>query len=157
MNKYLFLFLITLISCGKNKTVFSESKSLGGYWKEKEKIEFSIPVLDSLKDYNLFLNIRNTNEYQFNNLFLIVSMNFPHGKTIVDTLEYRMAHSDGTWMGYGIGNIKENKLWYKENVRFQEEGNYHVQIEQAMRNKGDAEGVLKLQGIVDVGFTIEEK
>src|SRR5690606_20989792 len=105
---------------------------------------------------NLFLNIRNTNEYNFNNIFLIVSMNFPHGKTITDTLEYRMANPDGSWMGQGIGNVKENKLWYKENVQFFEDGIYTVTIGQAMRNNGAVEGVTKLEGITDVGFSVEE-
>lgn len=83
-------------------------------------------------------------------------MNFPHGKTITDTLEYRMANPDGSWMGQGIGDVKENKLWYKENVQFFEAGNYTVDIAQAMRNNGAVEGVTKLEGITDVGFSVEE-
>ena len=83
-------------------------------------------------------------------------MNFPNGKTVADTLEYRMANPDGSWMGQGIGAVKENKLWYKENVQFFEEGAYTVHIAQAMRNNGEVEGVTKLEGITDVGISIEE-
>lgn len=129
---------------------------MDGFWGENEVVEFELPQLDSLKNYNLFLNIRNTNDYKYNNLFLIVSINFPYGKTISDTLEYRMANPDGSWMGYGVGNIKENKLWYKENVRFFEEGSYNITVEHAMRNNGEVEGVKKLEGITDVGLSIEE-
>lgn len=143
-----------LASCNQN-TVFSETQAMDGYWVADEVVSFNLPRLDSLQQYNLFLNIRNTNNYKFNNLFLIVSMNFPHGKTITDTLEYRMAHPDGTWLGEGIGNIKENKLWYKENVTFTEDGTYTVAIAHAMRNNGNVEGVTKLEGIIDVGFSIE--
>lgn len=128
---------------------------MDGYWGQ-EVVEFNLPQLDSLKNYNLFVNIRNTNEYKYNNIFLIVSINFPHGKTVTDTLEYRMANPDGTWIGQGIGDMKENKLWYKENVRFFEKGTYNVTVEQAMRNNGEVEGVKKLEGITDVGVTIEE-
>lgn len=128
---------------------------MDGYWGETEMVEFKIPEMDSLEKYNLFINIRNTNQYKFNNIFLIVSMNFPHGKTVTDTLEYRMANPDGSWMGQGIGDVKENKLWYKENVQFSEQGNYTVDITQAMRNNGALEGVTKLEGITDVGFSIE--
>ncbi len=157
MNKSLpfFLFIGLFVACESN-TVFSETKALDGYWGAEEVVEFKLPQLDSLKKYNLFLNIRNTNEYKFNNIFVIVSMNFPHGKTVTDTLEYRMANPDGSWMGQGIGNVKENKLWYKEHVQFFEEGNYTVDIEQAMRNNGAVEGVTKLEGITDVGFSVEE-
>jgi gliding motility-associated lipoprotein GldH len=151
----LFLTVVLLVSCESN-TVFSESQAMDGHWGADEVVQFKLPQLDSLKKYNLFLNIRNTNEYRYNNLFLIVNMTFPHGKTVTDTLEYRMANPDGSWMGQGIGNIKENKLWYKENVQFFEDGIYTVDIAQAMRNNGDVEGVTKLEGITDVGFSIEE-
>lgn len=157
MNKLLTLFLSTvfLVSCESN-TIFSETKAMDGYWGQDEVVEFNLPQLDSLKNYNLFLNIRNTNEYKYNNIFLIVSINFPYGKTVTDTLEYRMANPDGSWMGQGIGDVKENKLWYKEHVRFFEDGNYNVIVEQAMRNNGAVEGVRKLEGITDVGLSIEE-
>lgn len=129
---------------------------MDGHWGATEMVEFKLAEMDSIKNYNLFINIRNTNKYKFNNIFLIVSMNFPHGKTITDTLEYRMANPDGSWIGQGIGDVKESKLWYKEQVRFSEQGNYTIDITQAMRNNGDVEGVTKLEGITDVGFSIEE-
>jgi gliding motility-associated lipoprotein GldH len=157
MTKYIAIISVFFfISCSENNIVFSESRALDGHWNKDETIEFVLPELDSLKQYNLFLNIRNTNDYPYNNIFLLVTMNFPHGKTIVDTLEYRMAHPDGSWMGKGIGNVKESKLWYKEKVRFLEEGAYTVELSQAVRNKGEVNGVMKLEGITDVGFTIEE-
>ena len=92
---------------------------------------------------------------RFNNLFLIVSINFPHGKIVTDTLEYRMADVDGTWLGEGVGSVKESKLWYKESVVFSEEGVYVLQVEQAVRNNGEVDGVTNLEGIIDVGFSIE--
>jgi hypothetical protein len=39
-------------------------------------------------------------------------------KSIIDTLEYEMANPDGTLMGKGITDTKENKLFYKENFTF---------------------------------------
>lgn len=150
----IFVAAVCFVSCDSN-TVFSDTKAMDGHWGAAETVVFTLPELDSLKKYNLFLNIRNTNEYKYNNLFLIVSMEFPQGKTITDTLEYRMANPDGSWMGHGIGNLKENKLWYKENVQFVEEGSYRVNIGHAMRNNGSIEGVSKLEGISDVGFSIE--
>lgn len=133
-----------------------ETQSLKGTWKKDQIIEFEMPQLDSLRDYNVFLNVRNSNEYKFNNLFLIVSVDFPHGKTIIDTLEYKLAKPDGTWLGTGIGSIKENKLWFKENIRFREEGLYKLTIAHAVRNNGEADGVTDLIGITDVGYSVEE-
>ena len=39
----------------------------------------------------MFINLRNTNDYKFNNLYLIIAMRFPYGKIVTDTLEYKMA------------------------------------------------------------------
>lgn len=134
----------------------SETRNLGTSWGQNDVVEFVIPQMDSLKKYDVFLNIRNSNEYPYNNIFIIASMNFPHGKVVTDTLEYRMAAPDGTWLGTGIGSVKESKLWYKENISFPETGNYVLRISQAVRNNGEAGGVSELKGILDIGYSIEE-
>ena len=149
-----FIILIVCVAC-HTQTVWSETKSLG-VWDKDTPVTFSIPQLDSLKSYHMFINIRNTNEYPFNNLFLVADIEFPHGKTITDTLEYKMAYPNGEWMGEGIGSLKESKLWFKENIRFTEEGNYNITITQAVRNNGEVDGVSQLPGISDVGISIEE-
>ncbi len=151
-----FIILLFLVVSCDTGIVVGETKALAGAWNKDEVVDFEIPQLDSLKRYNVFVHIRNSNEYKFNNLFLIVSMEFPHGKTVTDTLEYRMASPDGTWLGEGIGSLKENKFWYKEGVSFFEDGVYNIKIEQAVRNNGEVEGVTNLDGITDVGFSLEE-
>jgi hypothetical protein len=49
-----------------------------------------------------------------------VSVEKPNGYTKVDTLEYQMAEPDGTLLGNGFTDIKESKLFFKENVKFRE-------------------------------------
>ena len=82
-------------------------------------------------------------------------MEQPKGKIKVDTLEYQMANADGTLMGEGWSDIKENKLWYKENMSFPEDGKYKVSIQQAVRQTGKVKGVERLNGITEIGFRIE--
>lgn len=148
------LFFLVLLGCNSNE-VYSEYKALPNQWPLEQTIDFSLPALDSLETYNLFFNVRNTNEYKYNNLFLISGIEFPNGKVIIDTLEYQMARADGTWLGTG-NRVKENKLWYKEGIRFFEEGNYKVFVRHAMRNNAAVMGVSKLEGITDVGIIIEK-
>src|SRR5690606_24464487 len=116
-------------------------------------LQFTAP--DTVNTYNLFINLRNNSDYQFSNLFLITQMNFPNGKVISDTLEYQMATPSGEWLGTGFGDLKENKLWYKESIRFSEAGEYVIDIQHAMRQSGETEGIGELEGITDVGFRIE--
>jgi len=156
MPKYFILLVVSVffLSCD-SKTVFSENRSVSEGWNKNEKIIFKLPQLDSLQTYNLFINLRNTNDFKYNNIFIIAEINFPHGKIITDTLEYKMANPDGSWLGTGIGSVKENKLWYKENVSFTEDGIYKLKISQAVRNNGNIEGVKSLEGISDIGISIE--
>ncbi|HDZ14805.1 MAG TPA: gliding motility lipoprotein GldH, partial [Pricia sp.] len=94
--------------------------------------------------------------YPYSNLFSIAELESPTGETIKDSLQYRMALPDGTWLGKGFGSMKENKLWYKENIIFPTSGVYHVRLSQAMRKNGSVNGVVNLKGVTDVGFEIEK-
>jgi gliding motility-associated lipoprotein GldH len=155
-NIFVALFLLVVCSACDSNTVWSDTQSIEVAWDKQELVSFIVPTMDSLKKYNVFINLRNTNDYPFNNIFLIASIEFPHGKTITDTLEYKMAYPNGEWMGEGIGSVKENKLWLRENIQFSENGNYNITLIQAVRNNGEKEGVSKLLGITDVGISIEK-
>lgn len=154
-NSLLTLFVtLLLFSCDK-KRVFDEYKSVGSAWHKDSIIRFNLPELDSTKEYNLFITLRDNNNYQFNNLFLIVDLEKPNGYTKTDTLEYQMANPDGTLLGNGFTDIKENKLYYKENIKFK--GKYKISIKQAVRETGKLSGVELLDGITEVGLRIEKK
>jgi gliding motility-associated lipoprotein GldH len=149
----LILVVILLFSCDK-KRVFDEYKSVGSGWHKDSIVTFNLPKLDSTKQYNLFVNLRDNNNYPFNNLFLIVSMEKPNGLIKVDTLEYQMANPDGSLLGDGFSDIKESKLFYKEKIKL--EGISKIHIKQAVRENGKIPGVETLDGITEVGFRIEK-
>jgi len=156
-NKVLFLVLVfslIIVSCD-SKRIYDDYKSVPDEWNKDSIISFKLHPPDSIKPYNLFVDLRNTNEYKYSNIFLIVEMVFPHGRTIKDTLEYRMTDPSGKFLGTGLMDVKENKLWYKEGVVFKEAGEYTVNIQHAMRENGKVHGVVSLEGITDVGFRIE--
>ena len=154
-NSLLFILVAFLVvSCDK-KRVFDEYKSVGNNWNKDSIIAFDLPQLEQTKNYNLFVNIRDNNDYPFDNLFLIVSMEQPDKKTLVDTLEYKMAAEDGTLLGDGFSDVKESKLFYKTNFNLGIKGKYKVKIQQAVRQTGKVAGVKELKGITDVGFRIE--
>lgn len=146
--------LLFLTACDK-KRVFDQYESLPGQWHRDSVVSFRVTAPDTVNTYNLFINLRNNSEYPYSNLFLITNMNFPNGKVVSDTLEYAMAKPSGEWLGTGFGELKESRLWYKENIRFTESGDYVIDIQHAMRRGGETEGIGELEGITDVGFRIE--
>lgn len=153
-NLLFVLAAFLLFSCDE-KRVFDEYESVGSAWKKDSIVAFNFKQDDTLKAYNLFVNIRNNDDYQFSNLFLIVAMEQPSGLTKVDTLEYLMANPDGTLLGEGFSDIKESKLFYKERFKFPQKGDYKVSIQQAVRQTGKIPGVDALEGVTEVGFRIE--
>ena len=154
-NSLLFLLVTFLvISCDK-KRVFDEYKSVGNSWHKDSIITFKLPKLESDKNYNLFVNVRDNNDYPFDNLFLIVSLEQPNKKVLVDTLEYKMANPDGSLMGDGFTDVKESKLFYTNKVAFKLKGDYKVHIQQAVRQTGKVAGIDNLKGITEIGFRVE--
>jgi gliding motility-associated lipoprotein GldH len=153
---YILAYSFLLVSCDSS-SVSDQYKSVPNKWHKDSVVSFKVNPPDSTKMYNLFVNLRNSSAYKFNNLFLIVEMNYPNGKAIKDTLEYKMANPDGEFLGTGFTDIKENKLWYKENIIFEESGEYTVKIQHAMRENGKVNGVINLEGITDIGFRIENQ
>lgn len=157
-NKIFILFVIALavVSCNSNY-VFDQYKALeNSTWNQQKSIDFSFSVTDTISKNNAYINLRNTKDYAYSNLFLITRMNFPDGQSIVDTLEYDMADVTGKFLGEGFTDIKQNKLFYKENITFPVKGDYTFSVQQAMRKNGNIEGVTELTGITHVGFKIEK-
>ncbi len=149
------LLSLLLIACGHSGVTADTVAITSEGWQLEDPAIFELPRLDSLATYNAFITVRNNNKYPFSNLFLIVSLQYPYGKTVVDTLEYKMARPDGSWLGTGIGSVKENKLFFKQNLAFNEAGNYTLHISHAVRNNGEPQGVRKLEGITDIGYSLE--
>lgn len=155
-NLIAILFLVTaIVACDSNRK-FDEYQSVeNGVWSQDSIYQFQFQISDTISHNNLFINLRNNKDYEFSNLFLITEMKFPDGFKVVDTLEYEMTDRLGNFLGAGYTDLKQNKLFYKEHVRFKQSGIYNFSIEQAMRKANQEEGLESLKGITDIGLRIE--
>lgn len=150
------LLLFGFVSCNRNEIYNSYLPVEKNQWFVDDRKEFTVEILDTLSKNNVFINIRNTNDYPYSSLFLISKIEFPSGLQIIDTLEYEMTDAEGQWLGSGLSSIKENKLFLKENVVFTEKGAYLFKIQQATRGINDIYGENPLLGISHVGVSIEK-
>ncbi len=151
----LILLSVFLTACDATG-VYDQYEHLSQGWGLKDTVSFEFEQPKETEVYDLFVNVRNDNSYSFSNLFLVIEMNFPEGKAVTDTIEYEMAKANGEWLGKGFTDVKESKLWYKQGVRFPEEGMYTVSIAHLMRKNGEVAAEDPLKGIIDVGFRIEK-
>ena len=150
INKLLFFFisilLLLLSSCGDN-SIYDHNEQVSKPWTADNKAVFSIEVNDTLTAFDFFINIRNTTDYNYSNLYLFIKTDFPDGRFSVDTAELFLADIKGNWLGKGYGEIKDNQILFRRRGRFPMSGIYTFTFEQAMRDKG-------LEGIESVGIRV---
>ncbi|MCD4745605.1 MAG: gliding motility lipoprotein GldH [Bacteroidales bacterium] len=150
----LFFFIITivilLVSCSSNG-VFEQNKVIkNGYWNQNDILNFNVEISDTNTLHNFYINIRNSTDYKFSNIYFFIETYFPDGSFFRDTVECILADIDGRWLGKGLGKIKENQILLKKNVKFPQKGLYEFKFEQAMR-------VENLIGVEDFGIKIEKQ
>ena len=120
-------------------------------WHRDSLLVFQIPVTDTLKNHNLYVDVRNDIEYKYSNLWLFIDIIQPGDSTAVtDTLEVTLADPTGKWLGTGFGGIKTSETLFRKNVFFPVAGNYEIQIKQGMRGT-------QLDGITEIGFRMRVK
>ena len=146
------LFLLTLLLIGlsscDDRVFFEENRSFeNGVWNYQDPAIFIFDVEDTVSRNDFFINLRNGDAYPYMNAFLFVRMDFPNGRTSIDTLECFLADQSGRWLGSGLGDIYDNRFLYKQQKAFPISGQYRIEIRQAMR-------VDDLPEIYDVGLRI---
>lgn len=124
-------------------------------WTSKDTISFDFEIKDTISPMNMFIHVRNTENYAFSNLYVITNLKFPDRKIVVDTLQYEMSDKNGKLLGQGMTSSKENKLFYKERTVFPMQGTYTVSIYQSMRKQGEINSI-SLIGVKEVGLSLEK-
>lgn len=144
----LLLFFTILTACD-HVAVFDQSIAIADeIWNRNNVLEFEVEIQDSIHPNDIYIQLRNTTDYPYSNLYFFLDTEFPTGEVIRDTIQCLLAEPDGKWLGKGFGKIKSNSVLLRKNVRFPSTGDYLFRVEQAMR-------VVDLIGIADFGIRIE--
>ncbi len=151
MNKvivYILLSIVVLSSC--QTTVYEEIKTIdNGKFVYNDTISFDLNIYTTNKPYNVYIDIENTDNYKYSNLFLFVYITSPDNNTIVDTIDVFMADYKGKWVGKPKGENYYGKYLFKQAVAFPKQGIYKTSIVQGMRDD-------TLKGINKIGLTLQE-
>jgi gliding motility-associated lipoprotein GldH len=141
------LVLLVVMAC--NRPLYHEKEEISGDgWKIEDTLHFAFDITDTVKPYNVIIEINHSEDYPNRNLWLFITTQFPSGKLYVDTFNCYLAAPDGKWVGSGR-NGKTASVVYRLKVRFPETGHYQMDICQAMRTQ-------KLKGVKQLGLRIEE-
>jgi len=152
LNNKLYLLLslsLALISCDRSGVYEEDINTENNSWTDDNIAKFGVNISDTVLYHNLYINIRNTTDYQNSNLFLFITTKSPAGFSQTDTLECFLADEFGNWLGKGVGYLRDNQVPFKRNIRFPQKGLYKFEVMQAMR-------IDELKGIASVGIRVEK-
>jgi gliding motility-associated lipoprotein GldH len=102
---------------------------------------------------SLYWILRHDNDYPYANIFFIAELTTPKGVTQYDTLNYRLANADGSWLGAGM-YLHELRLAYVERFLFEEPGNYLFRLRPAVRPNDSIVADSMLVGLHQIGLEI---
>lgn len=153
MNKTTLLLLLLVagifVACDSKRAYEHNDTIENESWNIKKVYTHEFEIADSMQWYNMYLNVRNTTDYKYSNLFLYVTTTFPHGQQAKDTLECVLADTQGKWFGKGNGKFKDCRIVFKPKFRFSQAGKYNVQITHGMREQD-------VTGISEIGIRLEK-
>ncbi|MBA3647333.1 MAG: gliding motility lipoprotein GldH [Chitinophagales bacterium] len=147
---HLFLFLISalLFSCDKNRIYEKNIPIEKNIWDSKVIALYPVEISDTSLLYNIYVNIRHTDNYPYQNIWLNIGTEFPDGNKATKRIEVMLSTDAGKWFGEGLGDIWDYRSMIEENAYFQQPGLYTFSIEQNMRAD-------PLPGIMSAGLRIE--
>jgi gliding motility-associated lipoprotein GldH len=135
-------------SCGSD-TVYSKFQPVRDrQWDKHVEYRFEFEIKDRSVPYNVQLQIRNSDMYAYQNLWLICREQQPGDISLSDTAECMLADDFGKWKSRGI-TLFQHRLTLREHYIFPDTGRYAIGIRHGMRDA-------RLNGIEDVGLLIEK-
>lgn len=140
-----------IITACQNNIVYQNQKAIQtDGWHFTDSLAFEVNISDTLSLHRMYLDIRNTTDYNYSNLFIFLDIEFPDGRILRDTLECLLADRRGNWTGSGVGTLRLNSFLFRDDVWFPATGTYLFRLTHGMRNEW-------LTGISDAGIRIEKK
>lgn len=146
------IFLLCVVffySCDQARIFEQDQDIPESGWDSKNILKYDVDITDPATPANFYINVRNADGYPYSNLYLFIKTSFPNGKMSNDTLECVLADEKGKWLGSGMGDIYDNQIPFKRNVRFPLAGKYTFEIQHGMRTE-----IVPL--IMDIGLRIEK-
>ncbi len=146
--RFLFITIVIALSSCDPEMVYDELWRIDdGMWTWNNPQVFEFEMSDTITPFNIYLQVRHTVDYPLSNLYMFVNVKGPTGQHLKDTVNLVLADPDGSWIGRGVGNLREIRLLYRDHTRFRLPGLYTITLEQGMRKSE--------LPVTDVGVRIE--
>ena len=122
-------------------------------WSSGFKPQFRFVISDTVSPYQVFVILRHTDRYNFNNIWINLTIQAPADTAHKVQYELPLASKEKGWLGTGMDDIYEHRINItpaNDNFYFRKSGEYVFTLEQVMRED-------PLQQVLDVGLRLEKK
>jgi len=149
-SAFIIIICISLISCS-HINVYEKSVAIPSQaWYYNNVPSFSFNITDSLAYYNIYIILRHTDAYDYNNIWLRLGIQVPGGPQSFQNLDLTLGTDAKGWEGQGMDDIFEvRKNITRDPVPFKKTGTYTFTVAQIMREN-------PLRHILNVGVRVEK-
>jgi len=138
-----------LLACTKIN-VFEKNVAFKDHaWQRNIKPVISFNIDDTASLYNLYIVLRHSDAYDFNNIWIKCTVRSPEDSTS-KSRDYNLplATNDQGWSGTGMDDIYEHRVLIQPRTKFNRAGEYKFVLEQIMRED-------PLEHVLNVGMRVE--
>ena len=142
------LFLVCT-GCGPNY-IFDQTFEIENQeWTYENQLDFKVDIKDTLRIYNLYLDIEHASDYPHQNIYILINTLFPSGQKTQEKVPINFADKGGQWYGDCGNEWCSLRINIQQGAFFNALGTHTFSIEQYMR-------LNPLPGIKTVSLKIEE-
>ena len=117
-------------------------------WSSNNRLSFDFTVTDTIAYYNIYLVLRHTESYHFNNIWINFTSTVPGKQPQTQRLNLPLANAN-RWLGSSMDDIIEQRvLLFSQPTRLSK-GNYKFSLQQIMREE-------PLQNVLNAGIRVEK-
>lgn len=141
--------VVLLCACGRIN-VYEKNTAIPGYkWQQNFAAKGEFSINDTTSAYSIYIVLRHTDAYKYNNIWLNVGMQPPGDTMFFQNINLTLANDANGWEGSGMNDIWEvRKLENGQPRRFIKPGEYKFSITQIMRDN-------PLPGIMSAGLRVQ--
>ena len=151
---FLFIFIVIAsvwLSACTQLDVFEKNTVIPkNQWQYSLIPNFDFVIKDTAASYNVYIVLRHTDAYQYNNIWLNVGTRSPADTTRYQKFDLQLGTDAKGWEGTGMDDVWElRKLITNGPVKFNRAGNYTFSVAQIMREN-------PLANVMSVGVRVEK-
>ena len=152
MKKFLFILTLSVCfaSCIKIDLFEKQSQIPSQQWYYNNVPQFTFNIEDTSSLYNVYIVLRHTDLYEYNNIWLRVGSTAPSDTIHYQNINLKLASDSKGWEGVGMDDIFEvRKIISSGPLSFNKPGDYSFSVAQIMREN-------PLNYILNIGIRVEK-